>query len=164
MTLSTYESKAWLYLCLVVSVPVCLHHGNGALNTKISSTLGGFNAQYFVAAECLNMMRVSYVGEICLNIRPQQTVAPSDHHPVGGQLESTSRVEEIVGSLLEHQPQSLHSSVLFRSKYTMQLLTPENVTQLICLDDLQFGRAVFEGSSTLIQLLNETGRGTETNI
>ena len=110
------------------------------------------------------MMRVSYVGEICLNIRSQETVAPSDHHPVCGEQEKAGRVEEIVGSLLEHQPQSLHSSVLFRSKYTMQLLTPENVTQLICLDDLQFGRAVFEGSSTLIQLLNETGRGTETSI
>ena len=67
-----------------------------------------------VAVECLNMMRVSYVGEICLNIRPQQTVAPSDHHPVGGQLESTGRVEEIVGSLLEHQPGPLHYKVLVR--------------------------------------------------
>ena len=62
------------------------------------------------------LMRVSCVGEMFLNVRPQQTVAPGDHHPVGGELEGAGRVEEEVGSLLEHQPEALHSPVLLGSK------------------------------------------------
>ena len=57
-----------------------------------------------------------YIGEMFLNVRPQQTVAPGDHHPVGGELEGAGRVEEEVGSLLEHQPEALHSPVLLGSK------------------------------------------------
>ena len=65
---------------------------------------------------CFILMRVSYIGEMSLNVRPQQTVAPGDHHPVGGELEGAGRVEEEVGSLLEHQPEALHSPVLLGSK------------------------------------------------
>ena len=108
------------------------------------------------------MVLVWNVGEVCLNVRPQETLAPGHHHPVGGELEGAGRVEEIVGALLEHQPQSLHSPVLLRSKQnTLRSLPPGSVTQLICLDDLHFRRAVFERCSALIQLLNETSRGTE---
>ena len=61
-------------------------------------------------------MRVSCLGEMFLDVRPQQSIAPGDHHPVGGELEGAGRVEEIVGALLEHQPEPLHSPVLLRSK------------------------------------------------
>ena len=91
------------------------------------------------------MMRVSYIGEICLNIRPQETIAPSDHHPVCGEQEKAGRVEEIVGSLLEHQPGPLHYKVLVRPETRGSGSENDQAHSLVHLEHFNFAGSALHG-------------------